>query len=88
MHIVQILSEILSRCSGGIKANSIEALKHLKLAANSGNSAAMYIIGKVYWNGGNGIEKDKRQGVEYLKKATLNGHPKAKKMCIENNISY
>ncbi|PKY48033.1 hypothetical protein RhiirA4_463476 [Rhizophagus irregularis] len=53
------------------------------MAANQGNSAAMYIIGKAYWKGGNGIEKDKKQGAEYLKKAASNNHPKAKEMCNE-----
>ncbi|RIA82742.1 hypothetical protein C1645_834893 [Glomus cerebriforme] len=45
--------------SEGVKANSIEALKYLKLAADSGNSVAIYIILKAYWNGGNGIENIK-----------------------------
>ncbi|RIA79931.1 kinase-like domain-containing protein [Glomus cerebriforme] len=70
----------------GVKANSIEALRYLKMAANSGNSAAMYIIGKAYWNGGNGIEQDKIQGAEYLKNAALNNHPTAKVMCNSHNI--
>ena len=70
----------------GISANSFEALKYLKLAADSGNSAAMYVIGKAYWNGGNGIEQDKNQGAEYLKNAARSNHPKAKEMCIANKI--
>jgi hypothetical protein len=70
----------------GVNANSFEALKYLKSAASSGNSAAMYIMGKAYWNGGNGVVKDKKQGADYLKKAALNNHPKAKEMCIANNI--
>ncbi|CAB4414894.1 unnamed protein product [Rhizophagus irregularis] len=72
----------------GIAIDSHEALKYLKLAANQGNSAAMYIIGKAYWNGGNDIEQDKVQGAEYLKIAANNDHPTAKKMCLENNIYY
>ncbi|CAB4474333.1 uncharacterized protein OCT59_006882 [Rhizophagus irregularis] len=72
----------------GVNANSFEALKYLKKAAGSGNSAAMFIIGKAYWNGGNGVVKDRNQGAEYLKRAALNNHPKAKEMCIENNINY
>ncbi|CAB4388342.1 unnamed protein product [Rhizophagus irregularis] len=52
------------------------------------NSAGMYIIGKAYWNGGNGVIKDKNQGSGYLKRAALNNHLKAKEMCIENNINY
>ena len=70
----------------GIKANSSEALEYLKLAAAQENSAAMYIIGKTYWNGGNGIEQDKNQGAEYLKSAAKSNHPKAKEMCITNKI--
>jgi hypothetical protein len=70
----------------GVNANSSEALRYLKSAANQGNSAAMYIIGKAYWNGGNGVAKDKQQGAEYLRLAALSNHPKAKEMCIENNI--
>jgi hypothetical protein len=72
----------------GITANSFKALKYLKMAANSGNSAAMYIIGKAYWNGGNGIEQDKNQGAEYLKNAALNNHPTAKNLCYSNNIIF
>ncbi|CAB4433514.1 unnamed protein product [Rhizophagus irregularis] len=45
----------------GISANSFEALKYLKLSANQGNSAAMYVIGKAYLNGGNGIEQDRER---------------------------
>ncbi|CAB4445502.1 unnamed protein product [Rhizophagus irregularis] len=71
----------------GVGINTLEALKYLKMAANQGNSAAMYIIGKAYWKGGNGIEKDKKQGAEYLKKAALNNHPKAKEMCNELGIN-
>ncbi|GBC04289.1 hypothetical protein RclHR1_00560016 [Rhizophagus clarus] len=70
----------------GVVINSLEALKYLKLAASQGNSAAMYLIGKAYWKGGNGIEKDKKQGSEYLKKAASNDHPKAKEMCTEIGI--
>ncbi len=75
----------------GVDVNSFEALKYLKMAANRGNSAAMYIIGKAYWNGrnssnGNGIEKDEKQGAYYLKQAALRNHHKAKEMCAENNI--
>jgi TPR repeat protein len=32
----------------GVAINSIEALKYLKMAANQGNPAAMYTIGKAY----------------------------------------
>jgi TPR repeat protein len=46
----------------------------------------MYIIGKAYWNGGNGIEQDQDQGAHYLRNAALNNHPKAKEMCLANNI--
>ncbi|CAB5383864.1 unnamed protein product [Rhizophagus irregularis] len=72
----------------GVDANSDKALKYLKMAANSGNSAAMFIIGKAYWNGGNGIEQDKNQGAEYLKIAALNNHPSAKDVCYSNNIIF
>jgi len=70
------------------QGEGVKALNYLKSAAGSGNSAAMYIIGKAYWNGGNGIEKDERQGAEYLKSSALNNHPKAKEMCVKNNIPY
>jgi hypothetical protein len=70
----------------GISVNSFEALKYLKLAADSGNSAAMYVIGKAYWNGGNGINRDKEKGADYLKKAASRNHQKAKEMCAENHI--
>ena len=72
----------------GVESNSIEALEYLKKSADSGNSAAMYIIGKAYWKGGNGIEQDKNQGVEYLKNAASRNHDKAKIFCNENNIAF
>jgi hypothetical protein len=72
----------------GVDVNSYEALKYLKLAANSDNAAAMYIIGKAYLNGGNGIEQDMSLGAEYLKSAALRNHIKAKKACAENNITF
>ena len=72
----------------GVDADSVKALKYLKMAASSGNSAAMYIIGKAYWNGGNGIEQDKNQGADYLKSAALNNHPMAKQICNSNNIIF
>ncbi|PKB94966.1 hypothetical protein RhiirA5_303141, partial [Rhizophagus irregularis] len=71
----------------GVGINTLEAFKYLKMAANQGNSAAMYIVGKAYWKGGNGIEIDKRQGAEYLKKAASSNHPKAKEMCNELGIN-
>jgi len=72
----------------GIDANSLEALKYLKMSASSENSTAMYIIGKAYCSGGNGIEQDKKQGEEYLKRAALNDHPKAIEMCSKHNIIF
>ncbi|GBC07600.1 hypothetical protein RclHR1_07560004 [Rhizophagus clarus] len=72
----------------GISANSFEALKYLKKAAIEGNSAAMYVIGKAYLNGGNGIEQDKEKGSEFLKMAALKNHQKAKDMCVKNNIVF
>ena len=72
----------------GINSNSFEALKYLKMAANSENSAAMYVIGKAYWNGGNGIEQDKKQGAKYLKDAASRNHRKAEEMCLANEIDF
>ena len=72
----------------GISIDSFEALKYLKLAADSGNAAAMYIVGKVYWSGGNGIDQDKEKGAEYLKNAVRNDHQKAIEMCSANNIAF
>ncbi|CAI2167819.1 12882_t:CDS:2 [Funneliformis geosporum] len=70
----------------GIPANSLEASRYLKYAADSGNSTAMYIIGKAYWNGGNGIGQDKEQGARYLRDAALHDHPKAIEMCNKYKI--
>jgi len=72
----------------GVGANPLKALKYLKMLANLRNSAAMYIIGKAYWNGGNGVDQDRIQGTEYLKNAALNDHPTAKEMCKLNNIIF
>jgi len=72
----------------GVDANFSEAFKYLKDAAHQGNSTAMYIIGKAYWNGGIVAKQDKEQGANYLKTAALNRHPKAIEMCHEHNIIF
>ncbi|RIA93146.1 kinase-like domain-containing protein [Glomus cerebriforme] len=70
----------------GIEANPFKALEYLEMAAKQGNSAAMYVIGKAYLNGGNGIAQDKEKGAEYLKNAALKNHYKAKELCNKYNI--
>ena len=70
----------------GAEPNPFEALRYFEMAANLGNAAAMYIIGKAYWNGGNGIEQDKNLGAEYLKRAALNDHPAAKELCSQHRL--
>ncbi|CAG8667931.1 11399_t:CDS:10, partial [Funneliformis mosseae] len=67
----------------GIAANSLEASRYLKNAASSGNSTAMFIIGKAYWNGGNGIKQDREQGARYLREAVRHDHPKASEMYLD-----
>ena len=68
------------------KENYIEAFKYFKMSADAKDINAMYIVGKAYWYGINGIEQDQIQGAEYLKNAALKDHPKAKEICNENNI--
>ena len=65
-----------------------EAFKYLKWSADADDTAAMYLVGKAYWNGGKGIEQNQDQGSEYLRRAALKNHDKAKKMCEENKITY
>ena len=72
----------------GTSANSFEAIRYLKMAAAQDNPAAMYIIGKAYWNGGNGIDRDKEKGANYLKMAASKNHQKAIEMCSANNIAF
>ncbi|CAG8441233.1 14354_t:CDS:2 [Funneliformis caledonium] len=72
----------------GVDENFVEAFKYLKDSAHQGNTTAMYIIGKAYWKGGNGIEQDREQGAKYLKVAALENHPKAKEMCNKCNIPF
>ncbi|CAG8642627.1 14248_t:CDS:1, partial [Funneliformis mosseae] len=66
--------------------NYIEAFKYLKNSANSKDPAAMFIVGKAYWNGINGIVQDKALGAQYLKSAAAEAHPKAKNFCDEQGI--
>src|SRR6266542_3539927 len=70
------------------KENYIEAFKYLKMSADAKDVNAMFIVGKAYLNGGKGIEQNKEQGTEYLKRAALKNHTKAREMCDANNISY
>ncbi|CAI2164743.1 7887_t:CDS:2 [Funneliformis geosporum] len=66
--------------------NYIEGFKYLEMSANSKDATAMFIVGKAYWNGINGIKQDKTLGAEYLKKAAFAAHPKAKELCNEYRI--
>ena len=66
----------------------IEAFKYLKMSADAGDAAAMYIVGKAYWKGGNCIEQDKEQGAKYLVSAALKNNSKAREMCNANDIPF
>ncbi|GBB94920.1 hypothetical protein RclHR1_02440014 [Rhizophagus clarus] len=68
--------------------NYIEALKYIEMSANAGDNVALYIAGKAYWDGVNGIEQDKEKGAKYLKDAALKGNAKAREMCGKNDINY
>ncbi|CAG8712457.1 6917_t:CDS:1 [Funneliformis mosseae] len=67
--------------------NYIEGFKYLKMSADSNDATAMFIVGKAYWNGINGIVQDKVLGAQYLKTAALADHSKAKDSCNEYGIS-
>jgi TPR repeat protein len=66
----------------------IEAFKYLKMSADAEVTAAMYIVGKAYWNGNEDIEQDKEKGAEYLRRAASKNNAKAREMCDVNNINY
>ncbi|CAI2164741.1 7886_t:CDS:2 [Funneliformis geosporum] len=67
--------------------NYVEGFKYLEMSANSKDATAMFIVGKAYWNGINGIVQDKVLGAQYLKCAALEAHPKAQDLCNEYRIS-
>ncbi|CAG8458355.1 14899_t:CDS:2 [Funneliformis caledonium] len=67
--------------------NYIDGFKYLKMSADSKDATAMFIVGKAYWNGINGIVQDKVLGAQYLKTAALADHPKARELCFKYGIS-
>ena len=49
-------------------------------AANNGNAMAQFNIGQNYLHGNNGLPKNRTQALNWLRKASNNGHAQAKLM--------
>ncbi|RIB17980.1 kinase-like domain-containing protein [Gigaspora rosea] len=52
-------------------------LHYLTLAAENGNATAQFNLGRMYYAGMVGLNKDKEKGLQYLKMAALKNQPRA-----------
>ncbi|CAB5189772.1 unnamed protein product [Rhizophagus irregularis] len=50
---------------------------HAKLAAENGNATAQFNLGRMYYAGMVGLNRDKEKGLQYLKMAALKNQPRA-----------
>ena len=64
----------------GTDVDEVEALKNYTLAAEGGDSDAMYIVGEYYANG-TGTDKDLKKAVDWYRKAAEQGEVDAQ-MCL------
>jgi TPR repeat protein len=55
------------------------AFEHLYPLAMEGNSDAQYAVGYILYTGKAGIEADRTQGLEWIRKSALQGNPDAVK---------
>ncbi|CAB4433423.1 unnamed protein product [Rhizophagus irregularis] len=70
----------------GVEKNLSEALKYFEQAADNGIKVAMYNAGKLYYNGDDGVWRDKEKAIKYMKLAIYNGYEPAIKFCEDNYI--
>ncbi|CAG8743356.1 1924_t:CDS:1, partial [Dentiscutata heterogama] len=70
----------------GVQKNIKEAIEYFQKSADNGNTTALYNIGNLYYNGSAGVSQDKELGIRYLRKAALQGQPKALEMCKRKEI--
>ncbi|CAH1768134.1 13271_t:CDS:2, partial [Entrophospora sp. SA101] len=52
-------------------------IRYLTLSADNGNTIARYNLGDLYYNGKLGVPKNVNKGINFLKLAALDKHPKA-----------
>ncbi|CAI2179743.1 6689_t:CDS:2 [Funneliformis geosporum] len=52
-------------------------LRYLTLAAENGNATAQFNLGRMYYAGMVGLNRDKEKGLQYLKMAALKNQPRA-----------
>ncbi|GBB83350.1 hypothetical protein RclHR1_10080003 [Rhizophagus clarus] len=71
----------------GVEKNLSEALKYFEQTAESGYMVAMYNAGKLYYEGGDGVEKDLGKASYYMRLANYHEYEPATKFCKQHNIS-
>ncbi len=69
-------SSVTKACDSARLNGELQDLKICRDAAEGGNAAAQYFMGLMYANG-DGVERDKEAGFQWLKKAALNDYPSA-----------
>jgi TPR repeat protein len=71
----------------GVEKNLPEALKYFEQAAESDYMVAMYNAGKLYYEGGDRVEKNEEKAIYYMKLAIYHEYEPAIEFCKEHNIS-
>ncbi|CAG8799580.1 15912_t:CDS:1, partial [Racocetra fulgida] len=54
-----------------------EIMKYLNMAADNGNSIALFNLGDIYWNGKLGITVNKEKAKSYFELSASKNNPKA-----------
>ncbi|GBC04293.1 hypothetical protein RclHR1_00560020 [Rhizophagus clarus] len=70
----------------GVEKNLSEALKYFEQTAESGYVVAMYNTGKLYYEGGDGVEKNLEKASYYMRLANYHEYEPATRFCKEHNI--
>lgn len=88
-NVVQKLLGDCYRNGWGTKQNIYEAIKYYKQAADNNNSVAQLSLGVIYFNGENGIIKNKQTAFQLFKRSAENGNAYAMYntgLCFENGF--
>lgn len=64
----------------GVKKSYSTAIEHFLLSANDKNTESMAHVGLIYMSGGFGVTADAEKAVEWMRRASLGGDEKAKKV--------
>jgi len=63
----------------GVKKDIRKSIQWLSVAESQNFAEAQYVLGKVFYEGDDLIGRDQEKGISYLRKASIQSHPLAKK---------